>query len=157
MHAAMLAEHLASFVDDLAAQIRGVWAQSFNDFCVVAVGNEADFLAIRFVRGAQPKAASALANLMFTELADGKGGGTKLFLAQGEQEIALVLLPIDTTKESRCASLWIMGEPRIMSGRYAIGAKDFRALEQMIDTRLLSDRSELRIDRKPSTVKIAFF
>ena len=71
MHAAMLPEHLARLADDRAASVE-IPGLALDEGCVIAVGHETDFLAVRFVGNRQSEPARDVAYRILRQVADGE-------------------------------------------------------------------------------------
>ncbi len=76
-------------MDDVAAFVR-VGAQLAHDLGIIAVGDEADVLAVGLQGYSQPQFGGDFAHLRLGQGAQGKAEIIKLRLGGGEEEIALV-------------------------------------------------------------------
>ena len=90
----MAAEYAAVHMDDLAGFLR-FGAQLLDDLGVIAAGDEAYILAVRFFGVEQAKALGMAARDILGPAAEGEAQEIKLFLRCREQEIALVFCAID--------------------------------------------------------------
>src|SRR5258705_367900 len=96
---------------------------------VVAVGNEADLLAVWLVGDGKAKSSRLLAHLGLDQAADRKDGAGKLILRQREEEVRLVLARIGAALQQP-ATVCRLLDPRIMACCDLLGAKPERAIEQ---------------------------
>ena len=89
-HSAMAAEHLAAFgMDDLPRRL-GRGMDRADDFGIVAIGHEADVLAVRLGGHAQARRPGQPARLGLGQAAQREAQEIELRLGGREQEIALV-------------------------------------------------------------------
>ena len=132
--AVMLAEHAAVDMHDLAGLL-GFRANFFHDFCVVAAGDEADILRVRFVGGEQTKPFGVLARDVFCPAAQRKPQEIQLFLRGGEQEIALVFCVVDCAVEFGGPIVFLVAVHalHVVAGHHAVGAEIVRDAEQVAE------------------------
>ena len=97
---------------------------------VVAVGNEADFLAVGLLGDRQPEAARDVANRVLRQIADGEARARQLLLREREQEIRLILRRIEAAAKHVAAGFGIDADARVMAGRDDFGAVGHRSIEQ---------------------------
>ena len=81
--------HPAIDMDDLAALVR-IRAQLAHDLGIIAIGHEADVLAVRLQRYRQAQFRRNLAHLALGQPAQRKAQIIELRLSRGKQEVALV-------------------------------------------------------------------
>ena len=128
--AVMLAEDAAIDVDDLAGLL-GFGANFFDDLRVVAAGDEADVLRVRFVGGEQAKPLGVLARDVLRPAAQRKPQEIQLFLRGGEQEIALVFRVVDGAVEF--GSFVAIHALHIVARHHAVGAEIVGDAEQVAE------------------------
>ena len=129
----MPAEHLPFAVDDLSLAGQRTRADLFDRARVIAVGHEADLLALGLVGSRQSEFARPGANFLFFEFAERELDRFQLFLTEFEQKIGLVLLPVDRTSQAQALGPRVDIHPRIVARRHPIRAEDPRALEQIVE------------------------
>ena len=116
--AAMLAEHAPVERDDLAA-LGGFGPDLLDDPGIVAVGYEADVLAVGLGRDREAHFGGELAHARLGQAAQGKAQVIELVVGRGEEEIALVARRID--RAVQFGALFAHDPPDIMAGGEAIG------------------------------------
>ena len=122
------AHYPAVDMDDVPAFIR-VGAQFPNDFRVIAIGHEADVLAVGLQGHRQSEFGGDLAHLGFGQATQREAQIVELRLGRREQEIALVARRIGGTVQLRPRRA--LDPADIMAGRQAIGAQVARDLEKV--------------------------
>src|SRR5262249_39052055 len=138
--AAVAPEHAARGVDDLALTRQRARLRALHRARVVAVGNEADLLALGLLRGGEPERARALAHLGLGHRAERKVRGAELRLREPEQEVGLVLVGIDRAPQPAQPGLWVAIDARVVPRGHRAGAEYLRALEQVLELEALIAR-----------------
>lgn len=126
--AVMLTQHAAVHMDDLARFGR-IGAQLADDLGIIAVGHEADVLAVRLVGDGQAEFGCKLTHLRLGHAAKRKADEIELVLRGGEQEIALVTVKIGRAEKRALVAL--LGGADIVAGCQCIGAKILRGLQEI--------------------------
>ena len=85
MHAVVAAQDATSGIDDLATPAARLGTNRLDDGCVVAIGDEADLLALRLVGRRQAQRAGARADLRFAQLTEREPGLLELALVENIQ------------------------------------------------------------------------
>src|SRR5208282_2313022 len=132
VHARVSGQASSVAVDDRSgAELRGI-ALPLDKTGVVAVGNEADFLALRLVRGDKAQSARAGANFGLGHRTNRKQGSREFVLTQREQKIRLILGLVGGAQQMKSAvgALLYSG---VMSGRDIVGCKRASAAPQAIE------------------------
>ena len=96
---------------------------------VVAVGHEADLLAVGLVGDQQSEPARLGAHVRLRQRAHRKHRAGQLLLRQREQEVRLVLVAIDAALEQPSSGRRSL-DARVVAGRHLVGAESPRAIEQ---------------------------
>ena len=97
---------------------------------VVAVGDEADLLAVRLVRHLQPEPPRLRrAPRGLVSDADRKHAARELILRQREQEVRLVLVAVGAALQQP-AAVGALLDARVVAGGHVLGAEAARAIEQ---------------------------
>ena len=131
----MTAEHVSSHVDDGAgAEDAGVAPP--QEAAIVAVGHEADLLAVRLVGRHQAEPPRVLAHLVLRQIADGKARGGELRLGERPQEVTLVLAAIARAQEREAFRARVALHARVVSGGHRSGVPRARAREQGAELQL---------------------
>src|SRR5262245_60758640 len=115
MDPAVLAEHLARGVDDvaLARPIRQVTRDKPGG---IAVWNKADLVAVR-LRGSGKAALFCVgAYLRLREVSDREQGVRELLLGEREQEVRLVFFAIDTSSKAIAPRVFVEIDLRVVAG-----------------------------------------
>src|SRR6266571_5286170 len=128
MDAGMRPELLPLLIDD-RSRARNGRLLPLHKGRVVAVGNEADLLAVWLVGDGKAKPSRVLAHLALDQAANRKHGTGELILRQREQEVRLVLVRIGAALQQP-ATVWRLLDPRIMACCNPLCAKPERAIEQ---------------------------
>ena len=144
----MLAEHAAVEVDDLAGR-RRLRAQPLDQPGIIAVGDEADVLAVGLGRDRQAGLGRDPAHLVLGQVAERKAQEIELLARRPVEEIALVAARIGAPVELGPPSP--DDSPHIMAGGEAIGAELAREgdevgeLHPLVAQRARDRRSATRI------------
>src|SRR5580704_4450569 len=137
MHARVFAEHVTLGVANLALRLfrsDATLAKVSVDECrVVAVGNEADLLAIRLGGDGQSQFASQFANLRLGVTSQRKIGARQLLLFQAEQKIGLILGVVRAAAHLIAVGRVVKADARVMAGRDARGPHARRQIEELIE------------------------
>src|SRR5581483_2634404 len=128
MHAAVRAEFTTTLVDDRPAAFdRRILAR--DERRIVAVGDEADLLAVGLVGDDQSEPPRLLAHIRLHQRADGEYRPRELILREREQEVRLILLDIRAALEQPSA-VGILLDTRVVTGGDLFGAETARAFEK---------------------------
>src|SRR5579883_557949 len=115
----MLADDAALGGDNFAARFPGgnpLLAEiGVDESGVVAVGNEADLLAIGLCRGWNRELARELADLRFFESAERKQGSRELRLCQSEKKVGLILCSIGAAAHFPTPAVRVPCDLRVMA------------------------------------------
>ena len=106
-------------IDDGAGP-ESVPATPFDKARVVAVGHEADVLALAFPRVVEPRLSCELTNLGLRQLPKWEQHMGERVLRQMEEDIALVLLGVKPAFQQVAARFLVVGAPGVMSGRHVV-------------------------------------
>ena len=126
--AAMLPEHAAVEVDDVAGG-RGLGPQLLDQAGIVAVGDEADVLAVGLGGDAEARVLGEPPDLALGQVAEREAQIIELLARGAVEEIALVAIRVGGACNSARPSL--DDPPHIMAGREAVGAKLAREGDQI--------------------------
>ena len=124
--AVVAAENFTGFGDDIA--IAGApWDFAFrrvgvDELDVIAVGDEAQFHAVRLFRYGERGAASDFADFVFREFAKRKFAARKLFLRESPKEIRLIFCGVEGTKKLQAARGFVAADAGVVAGGKAIGS-----------------------------------
>src|SRR5579872_5728868 len=136
MYAGVLAQSAAAGGDDLAARgslRRALLAQiSLEKRRVVAIGDEANLLAIHLIGDWQSQAAGDLAHFGLIQLADRKQRAGQLRLRQAEEEVGLILACVHAFAQL-IASGGVARNAGVVSGRNLRGANRIGHLQKLIE------------------------
>src|SRR5215471_18095590 len=106
----MLAKQAALAVND-RARAKGLWNAGPQEASVVAIGDEADFLAFRLVGRHEPELASLVPDGGLGQVPDGKSSRHQLILRERPEEVRLVLVKVAATPQQVPARARIAGHP----------------------------------------------
>ena len=126
--AAMRPQHLARAVDDLAGA-HGIGADLFDDAGIIAVGHEADILAVGLGGDRQADGAGDVAHPVLGEVAEREAEEFELFAGRGEQEVALVAGRIGGAVQ--LGAVWRRHATHIMARRQTVGAQIAREPQEI--------------------------
>ena len=126
--AVVLAEDGAGLVDDLAWRLAQVLGQ---EAAGVAVGDEADVVAVRLVRDREPAPRGLGADLSLRRVAEGEHGVADLLGGEHGQHVGLVLAGI------RSAVQDAVTDPRVVAGAYRVEPEGQRTVEHRRELDLL--------------------
>src|SRR5438105_9555473 len=107
-----------------------------DEACVVAVGHEADLLALRLVRRGQPARGGQAADLVLGQVADREYGARELLRGQAEQEVRLVLPPVAAAQQAPPPRARVAVRARVMAGGHVLDPQGARALDQALELHL---------------------
>ena len=125
---AVLPQYASGFIDDRTAGI-GIGPQFLDQRRIIAVGDEADILAVGFARYAEAEFRRQFAHARLGQAAERKAQIIELRLRRREQEIALVARRIGSAVQLSPARPHHPAD--IMAGRQAIRAEIARGGEQI--------------------------
>ena len=131
------AEHPAVEVDDLARRF-GLGPHALHQPGIIAVGNEADVLAVRLGRDLEPDLGRDPPHLVLRQIAERKAHEIELLARRAVKEIALVAARIGALVQLDAAA--IHHPPHIMAGGEAIGAELAREGDQVDELHALVAR-----------------
>jgi len=129
------AEHAAADIDDGAGTERAGVAPP-EEAAVIAVGHEADLLAVGLVGRDEPESARVIAHLGLGELAHREARGRELRLGERPQEVALILAAIAGTPERVAPRACVALHARVVSGGDGDGVPRARAGEQRAELQI---------------------
>src|SRR5208337_2644494 len=132
MHARVSGEASSAAVDNRSgAELRGI-ALPLDKPRVIAVGNEADFLALRLVRGGKAQCARTGANFGLGHGAKRKNRAREFVLPEREKKIRLILGVVGGAQQMESA-VGALLDSGVMSGRDIVGRKRAGAAPQAIE------------------------
>ena len=124
----MAAEHAPAFVDDLARPGRAR-RKMVDHTRIIAVGHEADVLAVRLFRDSESKVRGQRTHARLLHPAERKAQHFQLGGRRAEEKIALVALDIGGTMQLRTART--VEAPHVMTCRQRVGAEILCHFEQI--------------------------
>ncbi len=137
MHARVLAQHAAVGVANFAVRFLrsdpALAEVSVDESRIVAVGNEANLLAVGLRGHRQSQLASQIAHLRLGVSAQGKIGAGQLLLLQAEEEIGLVLGVVHAPAHLIAARRVVKADARVMAGGDALRAHAGRHIQKLIE------------------------
>src|SRR4029453_916675 len=117
MDARVAPQHAAGLVDDLPRPRRALRAEPLDGRARVAVGHEAQLLALGLVRRREPERPRTRAHLVLRELAEREARAFTLRRGEAEQEVGLVLPRIPRGPERRLPRCGVTTDARVVPGR----------------------------------------
>ena len=128
---------MPSAVDDFALGGTGVEALlpeiGVDEGGVVAVGDEADFLAVGLAGDGDAEAFGEIAHFGLRHRAEREEGAGELVLREAEEEIGLVLAVIDATAHLPAAAGGVEGDAGVVAGGDALGADAVGHVEKLVE------------------------
>jgi len=103
---------------------------------IVAVGNEADLLALRLVRRGESPLRRQASHLFLGQAADGEDGRRELLLRQTEQEVRLVLARVRSPQEPIAAADGVAVLASVVAGRDVLDAQRPGPRQQALELHL---------------------
>ena len=119
-------------IDDGAGP-ESVPAATLDEARVVAVGHEADVLALALSRIVEPRLACEFANLRLRQFPKWEKHMLKRVLRQMEEDIALVLLGIKPAFQQIATRFFVVGAPGVMPSRHVVEIQLAAALLQGVE------------------------
>ena len=120
MHAAVTPERFTGLAHDRAATFEAA-GLPLDERGVIAVGHEADLLAVWLLGDSQPQSPCDIAHRILRQTADREAGARQLFLRQRKQKIRLILCAIQAAAEHMTSGFGIDADTRVMSRRPQFG------------------------------------
>src|SRR5262249_43712932 len=147
---AVAPEHAARGVDDLALAGEALGAQHLDGGGGVAVGDEAELLALGLLGGRGAEPGRGRAHPPPAELAEREARGSELFGPELVEEVALVLRGVARAQEPPRAGFGVGLHARVVAGRDRRGAEDARAREEVVEleARVAGDAGDGRLARE---------
>ncbi len=150
----MRAQHPPVDVDDLA-RVGGAGTQLLDHRGVVAVGHEADVLAVGLVRHRQPVARRQRPGLgLARQVAEREAQEVELFRRGGEQEIGLVAVRVARGVQFRAMRADLALD--VVPGGHAVGLEVLRGLQQVLELHPLV-AADAGHRRRPGEVAVGEF
>ena len=133
VNAAVIPENVLVSVDDFTHSRKPIGTDALDRRGVVALGNEADLLALGLLRRGESEGARFGTHCHLGEFAERKSDPSQLLLLQLEQEVRLVFFEVCGASQAAPTRTGIRVHASVMTRRHRLSPQNACALEQVIE------------------------